>query len=440
MTNSLLEQYRRFVEACPESDDGYLFDAPRCRFWPEPSDLLMAPPGAQLREGPAGPVVTLPGGAELPLPGFELGQLRAVFAALPCRHSRLLIELGPRAQDFVECAFSRVLFAPEAVAALERELPALEVVRFPGSPYEIVRPYWRNMLAVRTRLGVTLEQRLAGVELGQLLLELHTLLLTGEPEPGGRSSFYLPASALGRKRPTPGQFYEEETGLERRGAELLLTRGARVSVPLLGGAHYWQLLAESVSDEGALSERRLSSGPLQLGQVVLARSEQEPQSRPWFLPPRPLEIGHFDALAARWQGACAALGRGDGPALLAELAAFHYWFVRLHPLPSGNQSLAMSFVNLALQRWRGVGIPHLLLDQLALRFELAAYRQLFARAVSAWDAPWPSPADRLRQLIRHRSELNELVSELAKAPTLLEARALLPERSHAGRLALLSLE
>jgi hypothetical protein len=177
---------------------------------------------------------------------------------------------------------------------------------------------------------------------------------------------------------------------------------------------------------------------LELGQVLEARSEDERQSRPWFLPPRPLDPGHFEALALELGRAHQAEAQRDLAALLRALAAFHYRFVRVHPLASGNQSLAMAFVNAALHRRLGVGIPHLLLDQMALRFELGAYQQLFARAVSAWNAPWPSPAARLRHLIRMKGELNEFVSELGQAGSLLEARALLPQRPHARRLALLS--
>ncbi len=177
-----------------------LFDAPCCRFKPEPSDQLLAPPGAEVVRTAEGVAVQLPGGARLPLAGLPFDKLRAVFAGLPCSYSRLTIELGSQTESFVEQAFSRVLFAPTAIAELETELPALEIVRFPGSPYEVVRSYWRNSCAVRRRLlekGAPDDAR----ELRALLLELHELLLLGEGDADERSSFYLPASLLGRKRP-----------------------------------------------------------------------------------------------------------------------------------------------------------------------------------------------------------------------------------------------
>jgi hypothetical protein len=446
MTDARLAAYRSFVAATSASaDDGYLFDAPRCRFKPEASDELVAAPGAEVVRAADSVAVLLPGGARLPLTGFEPAKLRAVFAQLPCSYSRLTIELGNQTESFIEQAFSRVLFAPKAVAELETQLPAVELVRFPGSPYEVVRSYWRNSCAVRGRLteqGVPNDVH----ELRALLLELHALLLLGEGDAESRTSFYLPASLLGRKKPEPGKFYEVTSSVERRSGETIITSGARVSVPLLGGVNYWQLLAESVDDMDALAdERQLQAGGLELGQVVRGRAKEEParEARPWFLPPRPLQIAHFEALLGDLRSADAAEKAHDLPAALAALGAFQYRFVRFHPLPSGNQSLSMSFVNAALNRLLGSGIPHLLLDQLALRFELSAYQRLFARAARVWSA-WPHRApgvtssERLRHLIRMRSELNDFVSALGNSLSLIEARAHMANRPDGAELALLS--
>jgi hypothetical protein len=436
ISEELGARYRAFVERTPASDDGYLFDTPRCRFWPDATDQLVAAPGARAVASSAGPALELPGGARLVFQDLTLDELRRALAALPCSHAQLAMRLGSQLSSFIEQAFSRVLFAPAAVAELEQQLPSLELVRFPGSPYEVVRAYWRNMVVVRQRIDAW-QGPVSSEALVALLRELHELLLTGASAPGERSSFYLPVSALGRKRPTPGELYETPSSFERRAGSVILTGGARVSVPLVGGARYWQLLAESVSDEAALDRERaltLEDG-LELGRVLEAKAADEPASRPWFLPPRPLVLGHFDRLALELERAARS---SDESEAVQALAAFHYCFVRLHPLPSGNQSLSMAFVNAALSRRLGIGIPHLLLDQIALRFELSAYQRVFARAVSAWSAPWPSPAERLRHQLRMKAELNDMVSTLANAPSLLEARALLPQRPHGSRLALLS--
>lgn len=446
MTDARLAAYRSFVAAAGASgDDGYLFDAARCRFEPEASDELVAAPGAEVVRAPDGVAVQLPGGARLPLTGFDFAKLRGVFAQFPCSYSRLTLELGSQTASFIEQAFSRVLFAPKAVAELETQVPAVELVRFPGSPYEVVRSYWRNSCAVRRRL-TTLNVPDDEQQLRELLLELHALLLLGEGDAGSRTSFYLPASLLGRKRPEPGTFYDVPSGVERRGNETIITSGARVSAPLLGGTHYWQLLAESVGDADALAdERRLQRDGLEWGQVVRGRSDEETsaKARPWFLPPRPLQAAHFEALLRDLRAANAAEIARDVPTALAALGAFQYRFVRLHPLPSGNQSLSMSFVNVALQRLLGTGIPHLLLDQLALRFELSAYQRLFSRAARVWSA-WPKSApgvtssERLRHLIRMRTELNDFVSAVGNSLTLIEARALMAARPAGAEVALLS--
>lgn len=414
------ELYRRFVESAPPSDDGYLFERPRTRFWPEPGDELVAAP-VRLTAAEGSVRLQLQG-ASLELSGLTLDTVQAALRALPCSLARLTIVLGPQTSTFIEQTFAKVVFAPAAVAELEARLPALEIVRFPGSPYEVVRAYWRNMTHVRSRLqeeGISADPR----ELCRQLLEFHRLALTGEPSSGSRSSFYLPASRLGRKRPLPGT---------------LLTTAARVSAPLLGGSHYWNLLAESVSDLPAVAPgRELFVDGLPLGRVVLERAEGETDMRPWFLVPRPLDERYFELLALELERAAQACSEGRVAGAISALAAFHYYFVRLHPLPSANQSLAMSYVNALLHPLLGVGIPHLLLDQLALRFDLPAYRRLFQRAVSAWSVPLQNAADRVRHALRRTAELNAFVSELNETASLLEARALSSERREACRLALL---
>lgn len=440
MSADRLADYRSFVEAARggADQDSYLFDTPRCRFVPEPRDELFAPAGVEVLPAASGSVVQLPNGARLPLHGFDHDKVRRVFAELPYSYANLALRLGTQTTNFVEQVFSRVLFAPGAVMALEAQLPAVEIVRFPGSPYEVVRSYWRNLCAVRRRLHE--RGTPSGAEqLKALLLELHGLLLLGEHDQQGRNSFYLPASLLGRKRPTPGSFYEVPSELAQRGSAWILTSGARVSVPHLGGMRYWQLLSESVGDAGALeAEREVQVAGLAWGRVLLARAVDEAESRPWFLPPRPLLGAHFDAIYAELERAAQAREAGDRPAALRALAAFHYYFVRAHALPSGNQSLSMSFVNAELRRSFGIGIPHLLLDQFALRFELSAYQELFARAARAWSAPWPNPSERSRYLMRMTAELNAFVTALQKAPALLDARALIGEDRQGAGLALLT--
>src|ERR1043165_5681737 len=55
----------------------------------------------------------------------------------------------PGLERLVRSAFGLVLFAPEAVANLEARVSGAELVRFVGTPYELVREYWENMAELR---------------------------------------------------------------------------------------------------------------------------------------------------------------------------------------------------------------------------------------------------------------------------------------------------
>jgi hypothetical protein len=182
-------------------------------------------------------------------------------------------------------------------------------------------------------------------------------------------------------------------------------------------------------------ELRTEGGPA-WGRVVTARAGSETEPRPWYCPPRPLEDAHIVALGDSIARARDASQRGERTTALARLAAFHQRFVRLHPFRAGNQSLAMNLVNAVLGELHGVGIPHLVLDQLALRFGEAAYARLFARAVNGWTAAG-SPLERYRALTERKARYFSLLAALDRTTTLDEARALVRARPDDATLALL---
>jgi hypothetical protein len=128
--------------------------------------------------------------------------------------------------------------------------------------------------------------------------------------------------------------------------------------------------------------------------------------------------------------------RGERKRALAALARFHQRFVRLHPFRAGNQSLVMNIVNALLRELAGAGIPHLILDQLALRFDEAAYVRLFARAVDAWTAVG-SPLARYRALTERKARYFSLLAAVDGCENLDAARALANERPEDAALALL---
>jgi hypothetical protein len=289
----------------------------------------------------------------------------------------------------VNQALGLLVFTPAALAALEAELSGTELVRFPGVPYEIVRAYWENMSAVRKHALATLGE-LASEPLGWLR-RLHVVSLIG----ADLRNYYRPASRIAEGGVRPGTIYDVPVNV-KRGERALLLGGPRVGVGFVGGVAYHRLLAERAGDpEGLLPTRALESDGLPWGEVVTGRAANDEQDAAWFLPPRPVLPAHFQALFEAYRQALAGYEAGDAERGTRELSRFHYRFVRLHPFRCANQSLSMNLVNLALGRSRGVGMPHLLLDQLALRFTLPAYERLFALAVDEY-ALAGEPSERWR--------------------------------------------
>jgi hypothetical protein len=140
----------------------------------------------------------------------------------------------------------------------------------------------------------------------------------------------------------------------------------------------------------------------------------------------------FGSLAA----ALAASASGRLERVLAPLAEFHQRFVRLHPFRAANQSLAMNLVNRVLSRVCGAGVPHLLLDQLALRFSEAAYERQFACAVAAF-AVRGTPIERHRALSAQKARYFDFIERLVRAPQLAAAEALVAAEPDAASVALI---
>jgi hypothetical protein len=379
-----LRAYDRWLAEQARDRDDYLFASAKARFRAEDADVLIAPRDLAVHVRNNALELASPSlGGGVAIQGVARPALERVGALIDGQ--RTLSELRTAAgQDraalerVVAQALGLLVFAPAALAALEAELSGTELVRFPGVPYEIVRAYWQNMIAVRTHALATLGE-LASEPL-EWLRRLHVLSLMGTD----LRNFYRPASRITEGGVRPGAVYDTVVNV-KRGERALLLGGPRVGVGFVGGEAYHRLLAERAGDPDCLlPARAIQSDGLSWGEVVTGRAADDAQDAAWFLPPRPLLPAHFDTLFEEYRQALEAYDAGDVERGTRELSRFHYRFVRLHPFRCANQSLSMNLVNLALGRSRGAGMPHLLLDQLALRFTLPAYERVFALAVEQY--------------------------------------------------------
>jgi hypothetical protein len=73
----------------------------------------------------------------------------------------------------------------------------------------------------------------------------------------------------------------------------------------------------------------------------------------------------------------------------------------------------MSLVNQVLRRSHGAGMPHLVLDHLALRVTPAAYRKLFANAVEQYVVPGGTALSRHHELTARKRRAFAFIARVA---------------------------
>lgn len=440
-------EYLAWLRQQPSSrsqEQSYLFDAPEVRFRPAETDLLLSEPGLVVEAAAEGlRLRSGSGGAEVSLPDVDRGARPALQVLLrrldgqqplAALRSGLPPSSGVLLDQLLDAAFGKLIFAPLALAEVERAISGIEIVRFPGSPYEIARPYWRNMGAVRARADAVLSTLDDDGRFARELRRLHVVALMGED----LQSYYQPASPISSGRAAPGRFMLNGAVRVTTPAEHVFVSGPRVSAAFAGGVRYNELLYESLGEpEAALPRHFRSSTGLDWGQIVVARAPGDATALPWYCPPRPLRRAHLRALRESLAAAKAAAAAAEQRACAAALAAFHQDFVRLHPFHCGNQSLAMNLVNTLARRAFGAGIPHLLLDHLAVRLTPEAYSRAFQRALAGHVDPQPNPAARYLRAAARRTGAVELLQKLDAAPSLEAARSLARARPEAARVLLL---
>ena len=424
-------RYERWL-AEHTSDDAYLYTDPRVRFDARPDDVIVAAPGLVASAFEGGTRLESPAlPRALEIPGVPRDRVERFLGSLDGERTLAAATLeaalsAAETAAVLTGAFGVALFAPLAVLALERAVPSADIVRFPGSPYEIPRNYWQNMASVRERVPRLLETLKKPALALTELRRLHALTLLGDDE----QSFYRPASPIAKKGIGPSRLWLAPSRTVETDTGTRFVEGPRVSARFLGGERYGALLAELAGDPDAASEpleHRDGTG-LDWGRVVVARADGDERAAPWFCPPRPLTERHvaslFESLA-------------DG-----RVADFHQKFMRLHPFRAANQAVAMSIANVALARaavggGRGAsGIPHLILDHLSFRLVPAAYRAVFALAAREWTVTG-SPAERLNAYGERKRRYYAFVERIARASDQAEARAIAEGATGDARLSLL---
>ncbi len=439
-------EYLSWLRRQPSSSGSvgaYLFDEPRVRFGSEEEDVIVADPelrvephtGALRLVSPRAPQgLVLEALSPADRPGV-LRLLQLMDGQRTLAEVRQLAAPEARALDaLLTGAFGNLLFAPLALVAAEGSISGIEITRFPGSPYEIARPYWTNMGAVRARL---VELDAASQDERQLLVclrELHVIALMG----ADLQNYYQPASPISSGRAAPGRLMRAGTVVVEAQHHSLIVRGPRVNAAPVGGARYHQLLYATLGEPEAELPRRLP-GPegLDFGRLVHGQAASDPTAQDWFCPPRPLRTEHVAALRTALHRALQAAERSWRTQCLAALAAFHQIFVRLHPFHCGNQCLAMNIVNHVLVRLLGAGVPHLMLDHLALRLSPGAYARVFRRCVDVYADARPGAPARYLRLAASRQRSFELTRLIAEADSLEQARAAVAADPVAARESLL---
>lgn len=419
----------------------YLFSDVQPRFEPRKDDVVVPLPGVSVqRKGGRTMLRCAQPAVELPLPEIGVRDAERMLGTID--GERCLLEARWHAKvdaatfaRFLRASFGRVLFAPEAVTSAEARISGVEITRFPGPPYGIERAYWDNMADVRAYFLAHGELDASHESFEQALREMHVLALMGR----GLSSFYKPASPVSDRVVAPGALFLQAPRLKRTSLGTLFLDGPRANVSLLGGAGYHQALYASVNDEQALGqERSFESDGVFWGQFVTARSERDERFGPWFCPPRPMRQEHFARLASLLREAQeAAAGQHERRAVRA-LAGFHQAFVRLHPFHCANQSIAMNLVNGILSRVIGAGIPHLVLDHLALRLSEHAYARIFARAVGAFAVVDDNPVRRLATLVTRKERSFSMIESLGRSKGAAESERVIAADPDAAMWALVT--
>lgn len=291
--------------------------------------------------------------------------LRRFLAELDGRHSLAFICSQPpfadharNLQGLVGALLGGPFLLPAGISALERELPAVALLRFPNqSPYAMPREYWENSIAVRQALGAfyaRVDDFRAFADGLRGLHRLATIGASGTHYYGGAGGVATVPGEF-RNMPIGNRFDERRKWLHQHWLGLLAVPNTLVESGSIVSANGVPLV--EITDGGHVCHH-----PYGHRGELLARQLNE------------IRVHLAAALSA------------SGPErelLVRHCALFHHAFAHAHPFANINNSIAMNIVNDLLGR-AGVGVlPHLYFDQVALFLQPQDYVRFFARAFQA---------------------------------------------------------
>lgn len=258
----------------------------------------------------------------------------------------------------VEALLGKPFLLRGSLEELERQLPAVELLRFPTQdPYAMPREYWENSIAVRQALDAFYEllDDFDGFSAG--LRGLHRLATIG----ASARNYY---GGAGGAATVPGEFRS-------------MPIGNRFDERRMWIVHHWMQLLD-------VRLALVASGPIvSTNGVPLVRIGGGGRE---CLHPYGSAEGQFrdqlNEIRVHLAAARAALATDRG-GFLRHCALFHHAFAHAHPFGNINNSIAMNIAN-DLLRKAGVGIiPHLYFDRIAYFLRPEDYVRFFERAVEA---------------------------------------------------------
>ncbi|MGZ4969534.1 MAG: hypothetical protein ACXV8O_09695 [Methylobacter sp.] len=297
---------------------------------------------------------------------------------------------------------------PSAIDELESAIPGLSIGRFPLSPYDVVRGYWKNMGDLRIELESFYLKGNANEWTCQLR-RLHLIALMG----ADLTSFYKPNSQVSDVTVWPGHFRFDE----------------RIHV-LLPAEFTGYLKMVAFSLDITLKDQfviRWEDGGQKWGVAELSGNKAS------YCPSATPIAGQLEQLCSMLAALPCSVTDANAVDAISALAAFHQRFAQLHPFACANQSVAMNIVNHFLNKWFNTCMPHLYLDMVAFFISADSYARYFARAVKFYSVKINEAQSIYPEFKRRSQRMNQFIPRLMPAAQKGELAEVLGQEPEAAR-------